>query len=208
MQPVALFGGSFDPPHCGHAALVRAALELLSVGEVWVVPAARPVHRRLSGLASPMQKKQWLERMFADEPRVRVQTWELEAVDPVPTIETLHHFATLGRGVPLWLMGADAFAGMASWIDYPAHRALCNVAVFSRVGYRLPEMAGWQLCSVDAWRRHGHESPGHLLHLQVALPDVSATMIRNRAKRHQSLKGLVHETLHKEIETCYAQENR
>jgi len=204
MRRIALFGGSFDPPHKGHEALVHAALQRLALDEIWVIPAARPVHRQLSGLATSRQKVAWLERMFVGEQRIRIKSWELESEGPVPTVETLRRFAGLDLGVPLWLTGADAWAGIASWVDYPAHQQLCNVAVFSRVGYKLPEIGGWQACSIQAWQERCFDKPGHVLHLEVELPDVSATQIRDRALQNLPLQGLVHEAIAEEIEACYA----
>ena len=57
---IGLFGGSFDPPHLGHKALVDAALQELNLDEVWVIPVGLPVHRQLSGKATPEQRLFWL----------------------------------------------------------------------------------------------------------------------------------------------------
>lgn len=204
LKRVALFGGSFDPPHLGHAALVHAALDRLELDEVWVIPASLPVHRALSGLVGAEQKRVWLEKMFAAEPRVKVMSWELEAKRPVPTVETLRRFIALKRGVPLWLAGVDAWAGIESWVGYPEHQQLCNMAVFSRAGHALPQIAGWQSCSVEQWRNKYELQPGHVLQLEVQLPDISATEIRQRACNGLPLDGLVDASIIGEIEACYA----
>jgi len=42
---IGLLGGSFDPPHNGHVALAKAALEQLPIDRLVVLVAERPGHR-------------------------------------------------------------------------------------------------------------------------------------------------------------------
>ncbi|HXZ56056.1 MAG TPA: adenylyltransferase/cytidyltransferase family protein, partial [Gaiellaceae bacterium] len=44
---IGILGGTFDPPHNGHVALARAALEKLPIERLLVLVAARPGHRRV-----------------------------------------------------------------------------------------------------------------------------------------------------------------
>ena len=45
---LCIYGGSFNPPHVGHAAAVRAAQREAIVDEVRVIPAAMPPHKQLA----------------------------------------------------------------------------------------------------------------------------------------------------------------
>lgn len=50
MPEIGLMGGSFNPIHCGHVALARAALESGRVERVLFLPTGNPPHKK-EGLA-------------------------------------------------------------------------------------------------------------------------------------------------------------
>lgn len=202
---IGIFGGSFDPPHLGHEALVHAALEKLALDEVWVIPAGVPVHRELSVCADAAQRLAWANTMFADVARARVMDWESGQPGPVAAIDTLRRFGQhCPQVIPLWLCGADSYASMPGWVDYPAHRALCNVAVFARAGEQQAEvLEGWKLLSCEQWLEGSKIGPGHVIRVDVELPDVSATRVRELAGRGESLQGLVNSRICEEVESRY-----
>jgi len=202
---IALFGGSFDPPHLGHEALVMAAIEQLSLDEVWVVPAGTPVHRTLSGHADARLRLKWAEEIFFDVAGVRVLDWEIEHSEPVPAITTLRRFKSENPDLtPLWLTGVDAFEGMRHWVDYPEHLKLCSVAVFDRSNRSvLTDVIDWRQVSVRSWLHGEVDGPGCVMRLDARLPDISATEIRDRAIKGESLEGLVNSRICKEVEFRY-----
>lgn len=203
MQPLGLFGGSFDPPHLGHVALVSAALDRLHLPELWVIPVGNPVHRQLSGRADALTRLEWMQRIFADMAGVVVQDWEVRRAEPSPTIDTLRRIRREQPGrSPVLLLGSDAFAGIDSWVGYPEHRDLCDVAVFSRTGESpLASHHGWRPVTVAEWR--ASPGRGRLLQVDQALPGISATKVRQRADRGKTLAGLVPECVRREIEQAY-----
>jgi len=202
---IGLFGGSFDPPHLGHEALVRAAIEQLELDEVWVIPAGSPVHRTLSGCADARLRLKWLEEIFSDTDDVRVVDWEVDQSKPVPAVTTLRQFKAQNPDVtPIWLSGADAFEGMSSWVDYPAHLKLCSVAVFDRSKRSaLIDGVDWKQVSLSGWLQNEVDDPGYYICIDAVLPDVSATEIRDRAEIGESLKGLVNSRISEEVESRY-----
>ncbi len=203
---IGIFGGSFDPPHCGHQALVYAGIERMGLDEVWVIPAM-PVHRVLSGCADSGQRLHWLAMIFADEPKVRVLDREVQKGRPTASIETLREFADERPGEIPWLMlGADAWAGLPDWREYPAHLHLCNVAVFARQGSSVADVEGWQ--TVDVNDTTACDTPGHVLRLDVRLPDVSATGIRDACSRGQSLDGMIPDVIRAEVKALYAEKQQ
>ena len=210
---IGLFGGSFDPPHLGHEALVRSALKQLQLDEVWVIPTGIPVHRDASRHASGEMRMAWAASMFEDLANVFIKDWEVGHDEPVAAIHTLKRFRDhCPELIPLWLCGADSFATMPQWIDYPEHQHCCNVAVFSRAGEPpIAELPGWQALSLEQWQlsREGEESlgSGHVIRLDGTLPDVSATLIRDRAMDGKSLSGLVNSRICEEVEVRYGPES-
>lgn len=205
---IGLFGGSFDPPHLGHEALVMAAIEQLHLDEVWVIPAGAPVHRILSGHADARLRLKWVEKIFSGMAGLSVLDWEIDQPEPVPAIMTLRRFKSENPElVPLWLTGADAFAGMCDWVGYPEHLKLCSVAVFERSSQSVPTAGiDWQQASVESWLQGDADGPGYLIRVAAGLPDISATEIRDRALKGESLEGLVNSRISKEVESRYRPE--
>lgn len=205
---IGLFGGCFDPPHLGHEVLVMAAIEQLGLDEVWVIPAGAPVHRILSGHADARLRLKWVEEVFSNMAGLHVLDWEVNQAEPVPAITTLRRFRAENPNlIPLWLTGADAFEGMCDWVDYPEHLKLCSVAVFKRSHHCVPiEGVDWQQASVESWLSGEVNGPGYVIHLDARLPDISATEIRDRVLKGESLEGLVNSRICKEVESRYSRE--
>jgi len=166
------------------------------------IPAGNPVHRRLSGYASPEVRLHWLERIFATQPKVLVQDWEVRCEKPVPTIDTLRHIRSRFPDYhPVLLLGADAFAGMRHWVEYPEHFALCDVAVFDRAGCTRVQQQGWKMISIERWKQEA--GSGRLLCVKHRLPDVSATAVRKQAATGKLLVEMIPECICGEIEQAY-----
>jgi len=212
VKQIGLFGGSFDPPHLGHVALVYAGLEM-GLDEVWVIPAL-PVHRVLSGHADGATRIRWLQQVFEKDAKVKVIDWEVRQSEPTPMVDTLRRFKREYPNIVPWLMlGTDAWQGLPSWCEYPKHQSLCNVVVFARQNIALKrEMpdrrsarrslhVGWQQVPVGRWS--DCMTPGHHCDLSVVLPDISATIIREKAHLGLSLTDLVPKVLRSEIKRRY-----
>jgi nicotinate-nucleotide adenylyltransferase len=105
-----------------------------------------------------------------------------------------------------FLTGADAFADIATWRDYPAVLDLAHFVVCSRAGVaavaladRLPGLAPRMILLPDpgpgdpgphrAVVMQGRETRVFLL--DCATPDISSTDIRARARAGRPLAGLV-----------------
>lgn len=201
---IGLFGGSFDPPHIGHQALVAAGLDILGLDEVWVIPAL-PVHRQLSGCADGQTRLNWLEQIFADEACVRVWDCEIRRARPTPMVETLRQFAAeQGPAIPWLMLGADAWAGLPGWVEYPAFSRLCNIAVFARQAVNMespPAMAGWQEVDAHDWRHC--RQPGNMVYLPVSLPDISATELRCDLAQAGHLAECIPAAIRREVQQAY-----
>ncbi len=203
-----MFGGSFDPPHLGHVSLAQAGLAM-GLDEVWVIPAL-PVHRELSGLADARTRFEWLVQIFENQPCVQVLDWEISRQQPTPAIKTLRQFHQMYAQTTPWLMmGADTWAGLPTWREYPAHRDLCNVAVFARRGIALETVCahnGWRRVDIndglDCHQLDCHQS-GCWAYIPADLPDISATSVRHDAQQGISLTGKVPEVVRKKIEQAY-----
>lgn len=116
---VALFGGTFDPIHRGHLAVAHAALGSGLVDSVRFIPAGNPPHKPQGPRQTPEER--WCMAVLAtlDEPRFRVERWEIDRPGRSYAIDTLQQAqAALGDAELYWVIGADAMALIHTW-----HRA-------------------------------------------------------------------------------------
>lgn len=199
LKPIALFGGTFDPVHNGHAAMVQGAFEQLDMERVMVLPAGNPYQRGHLPLASAQHRVAMLALAFATSRRITIDKRELNRIGPTYTVHTLLELRReLGDAVPLiWLIGADAFSRLDTWHRWEELFGLCHFAV-SRRGGELPAPASGNAQFAAALKtRAGSidtmaETPaGSIATLAIDPPDVSSTEIRRRRACGESLRGLV-----------------
>ena len=187
MALALLYGGTFDPVHAGHVAVAAAARAALGAG-VAFLPAADPPHRAAPG-ASAEQRAQMLERAIAGERGFAVDRRELHRAGPSWTVETLRELrGERGPDVPLaWLMGADAFRGLADWHEWRALFGLAHFVVAVRPGHELDPLPAdlARACAgrwVDRPGALAQRPAGGLFRLEMPLHPASATELRRRLR--------------------------
>lgn len=122
--PLILFGGTFDPPHLGHAHIARHALAAASP-HAWIlfIPAARSPFKTAGPAASGDARVAMLRLMLADQPRTSLWRDELDRTPPGHagyTIDTVRRLRDLVPGRPLRLLiGADQALSFHRWKDAP-----------------------------------------------------------------------------------------
>ncbi|GAB4041950.1 MAG: nicotinate-nucleotide adenylyltransferase [Rubrivivax sp.] len=185
LKTVALFGGSFDPPHLAHLALARAALALAD--EVRWIPAGQPWQKARA--MTPAADREAMVRLVIDgEPRFVLDRIELERKGPSYTLDTVQALARREPGTQwLLLIGADQYANLHTWRGWRELLARVTLAVAPRPGVAAEPDA--------AVAAHPHRT--------VPLPpmDLSATDIRARAAAGQPLTDLVPPEVARYIET-------
>jgi nicotinate-nucleotide adenylyltransferase len=199
---VGLIGGTFDPIHLGHLAAARAAGRELDLDLVRFLPSARPPHRPDSPQASEYHRLE-MTRLAVGDPdasssptRGEVSDLELRRNGPSFTFDTLIAFLQEGL-TPLqffFIIGADAFAEIATWHRYPEVLDAAHFAVVSRPGTtlehlraRLPSLAARIAAPPTALTAE----TTRIILIEAATPNVSSTEVRRRAARGESLEGLV-----------------
>lgn len=196
---IGIFGGTFDPVHLGHLRLAEEAREALRLARVRWIPAGQPPHRSTPQL-SGMHRLAMVRLAVADNPGFELDAAEVEASRPSYTVLTLERLRQqLGPDQALvLLLGADAFAGLASWHRWQEVLQLTHVAVLHRPGYGLdpkqldPALATlWQRCRVADAAELATRAAGGLLPLPMTQLDISATHIRTLLAAGRSARYLL-----------------
>lgn len=129
---VALFGGSFDPPHEGHRLVAQAALRALNVDYVWwLVSPQNPLKshkpKAIDRRVAAVQKLADDRRFIVSDEETRLGTFY--AIDTVRALQTAYPQVSF-----IWLIGADNLVGLHRWKDWQRLMREIPLAVYPRPG--------------------------------------------------------------------------
>jgi len=175
--PVAVLGGTFDPVHNAHLAIAARALDALGAQRVLWLPTGAPGYRR-EPVASAGHRVAMLRLALAGEPRYAVDERELAPGHSGYTYDTLAALrGELGPDADLvMLIGGDQYAKLDRWHRWKELFSLARFAVFARPG----EGAG-----------PAGVPEGGAIHVPLEPMAVSASSIRARLAREESIAGMV-----------------
>ena len=139
---IAVYGGSFNPPHPAHVRAARLAYEALAPDRLLIMPAADPPHKALAeGSPSPEERFELTKLAFRAFPEAEVSALELQRGGESYTSDTVTQLAAAYPGAELWLIvGTDMLTSFEQWHEYRRifeHAALC---VLPRDEGDLPEI--------------------------------------------------------------------
>jgi nicotinate-nucleotide adenylyltransferase len=208
-ERTGVLGGTFDPVHAGHLAAADAACLALGLERVILIPSHVPPHRAAQPQASEYHRFAMVSLAVGSHPQFAASDLELRRPGPSYTADTLRrlHQDGLPASQLFFILGTDACAEIAAWHQYPAVLDLANFVVISRPGQsfdvlreRLPELA--HRVRVVGSQRPGNEPgrPCAIFFVNAPTPDVSSTVVRERAARGESLDGLVAPEVERHIE--------
>jgi nicotinate-nucleotide adenylyltransferase len=175
---LALFGGSFDPPHLGHLAFARFALNALEPDRLLWLPAGRQWQKPDQVMAAPVHRVAMLKCLTADEPRFAVDERELHRRGPSFTADSLREFAREFPGAELmFLIGQDQYAKLPTWYRAEVVAELATLVVVPRAGEHVVAPVGM---------------PRHRLQV-LDLPNtpISSTVVREAIARGEDICPMV-----------------
>jgi len=200
---LGLLGGTFDPVHRGHIDVAQAAREALGLDRVQFIPARLPPHRPQQPRASGYHRFAMVAVALAGLPGFEVSDLELLADGPSYTARTLARLQRDGfhPSQLFFITGADAFAEIATWHDYPALLDASHFVVVSRPGHareglwhRLPDLRSRFVDvppGVDPTALRVDRTAVFLVEARTA--DASSTEVRRRLEADEPLDDLVPE---------------
>jgi nicotinate-nucleotide adenylyltransferase len=174
-----LFGGTFNPPHNGHVALVRSALERFPLERLLVVPTGRTPEKDVDVDAET--RLRLCEAAFGELPRVEVSRLDVDRPQPAYSRDTVR-WARERYGEIVFLVGADRFADFMSWKDPNEILRRTRLAVATRPGFpreRLERVL------------EQVERPEQVEFFEIEPLPISSREIRARVARGEPIDGLV-----------------
>lgn len=133
---VGLFGGSFNPPHAGHALVAEIALRRLALDQLWwIVTPGNPL--KSSRELAPLPERLRLSQEMARDPRIKVTAFETSH-NVRYTADTLALVRARNPGVNfVWVMGADNLRDFHHWQRWRQIATTFPIAVIDRPGATL-----------------------------------------------------------------------
>jgi nicotinate-nucleotide adenylyltransferase len=168
---IGLFGGSFDPVHHGHLIVGQVAVEQLGLEALRFLPARQQPFKQGRHCASPQHRAAMLSLAISGAPGLAVERTELDRAGPSYTVHTLEELRQREPGSEfVLLLGADAAADLPAWREAGRIPELARIVVFARPGSAAPV------------------TPRNTQIIQVPVIEISATEIRRRVCRGQSIR--------------------
>ncbi len=175
---LAILGGSFDPPHLGHLAFARFALQVLAPDRLLWLPAGRQWQKPDQVMAAPVHRVAMIRKLIAGDALQAVDERELHRRGPSFTADTLREFAAEQPGAELmFLIGQDQYVKLPTWYRAELVVELATLVVVPRAGEAVVTPSGL---------------PPHRLQV-LELPDtpISSTAVREAIAHGDDICPLV-----------------
>ena len=178
MKKIGIFGGSFNPIHCGHIALAQAVQKQCGMDEVWLMVSPQNPLKQQADLLDDNLRLELAQKALEGVEGVCASDYEFHLPKPSYTWNTLHQLSEDYPDCEFFLLiGGDNWAHFERWRQWKDILRNYDVIVYPRDEY-----------------------PGTI---DVPLLVVSSTEIRQKVRVGECICGLVPETIEKLVQTYY-----
>ncbi len=181
-ERLGLFGGTFDPPHCGHLAAAVAARDALQLDRVLMVVANDPWQKSPYRTVTPaVDRLAMVEAAVEGLCSVEADRSEIDRGGPTYTVDTVESQVAAarsqGRSAPhiFLVVGSDVLPGLSTWERVAELRRRVTLAVVSRPGAPV---------------RH-HPRGWEMVEVQIEGVDISSSQVKARLEHGESVEGMV-----------------
>jgi len=146
---IAIFGGSFDPPHIGHEQITKEVFQQLDIDILCVVPNFLNPFKK-STFLSAKNRFELLQKMFIHESKIKVMDFEILKNRAVYSIETVKYLQKKYNPSKIYLIiGADNLAKLHLWKSYEQLNDIVTFVTANRNGFLNENYAKIHTLNVD-----------------------------------------------------------
>jgi len=147
---IALYGGSFNPPHVGHLLVTSYVIATQEVDQVWLMPAYHhPFGKELAPFVDRVEMCSRLAAIFRSG--VEVTTVESELQGEGRTIDTLEYLVARHPHLSFRLViGSDILADTPKWKAWDRVQKLAPPILVARGGHPHPGVEGPEMPEVSS----------------------------------------------------------
>lgn len=192
-RQIGIFGGSFNPIHCGHISLAHHLLSALHLDEIWfVVSPLNPFKVRSASLLDDNLRLRLTTLALANEPHLKASDCEFHLPRPSYMWNTLTHLSSLHPDAHFTLLiGADNWLAFDRWAHSADILAAYRVAVYPRPGYPVDTTI----------------LPSSVVFIDSPLYPISSTLVRQRVAEGAPITGLVPQSIEEWVRAWYSKDS-
>jgi nicotinate-nucleotide adenylyltransferase len=196
LAKIALYGGTFDPPHLGHLISAQSIADQLALDKVIFIPAGRPPHKLHQTISPAEHRLKMVELAIADNPQFAVSNWELSSTGPAYTILTIEHFlSAYPNDSFFWIIGADSLADLPTWREFRRLIETVNIVTAWRGGIDIEAV----LMTLAQTLEPAHFEKLKKNLVRTPMIELSAREIREKVRQGRSIRYSVPEAVERYI---------
>ncbi|MEH6452904.1 MAG: nicotinate-nucleotide adenylyltransferase [Psychromonas sp.] len=134
-QAIAFLGGTFDPVHFGHLRPALEISEALSLKQLFFMPNYISPHKSVIH-SEPKQRCEMVQLALRNQPRMSIDTRELNRSTPSYTANTLKELKQQYPDTPIcFIMGMDSLLSFDTWFQWQDILSYCHLIISHRPGW-------------------------------------------------------------------------
>lgn len=185
IENIALFGGTFAPPHLGHVHAVETVLHVLNPDRVIVMPTAIPPHKRKANGDTQEARLQMCRAAFGHLPKTEISSYEITKGGVSYTVETLEHLKNDKNRIFL-LCGSDMFLTLESWFRAERIFELASIVCMPRYDSDLERLRKQK-------QAYEERFAADVRVIETDALELSSTEIRERIRKGENLNEVLPE---------------
>jgi len=178
---VAVFGGSFDPPHIGHDLIVKSAFKSLDIDKLFIIPTyINPFKKGF--VADENTRLAWVKKLWGSLEKVEFLDYEVRAKRPVPSIESVEFIEKNFKPDKIYfIIGADHLKSLNLWHNYEQLAKKVEFIVATRGQIKMPK--NFKILDINAL--------------------IASSEIRENLKKDKSLLDKIPSSISDEVDQIY-----
>jgi nicotinate-nucleotide adenylyltransferase len=175
---VAIFGGTFNPPHIGHFLIAKKIQKLYNLDKIIFVPAYIPPHKQEAALVDAAHRGEMVKLLIQGENDFIYSDYEIKKHNVSYSIDTVKYFMTEFPDKEFFFItGSDAFYGIDKWKESARLLELVKFVVYLRKDFPRQKVAEKFPHAAIEWA-----DPAELINL-------SSSNIREKLKKGDNCRG-------------------
>ena len=189
---VAIFGGTFDPPHLGHFILAEQIKNRFNLAEIIFMPAGKPPHKIDKKISPDQNRIEMLNLAVKENSHFSLSEWEIKEEGYSYTAKTLAQYVPqLDAEEVFFIIGADSLAEIFQWKNTEYLLAEGKFIVFNRPGYSLEN-----ILNKPKYKPY----LDNILRFEGLNIEISSSFIKKEIKKENSIRYLTLDKISKYIE--------